>query len=60
MERQLLELNRRSVEARSRLLSLIEEQRQAVGGGPSPCISPIPSARRPGVSASLPVREAEP
>nr|XP_023700967.1 spindle and centriole-associated protein 1 isoform X4 [Paramormyrops kingsleyae] len=60
VEQQLLELNRRSVEARSRLLSLIEEQRQAIGGGVSPCISPIPSARPPGVSTLLPVCEAEP
>ncbi|XP_048867029.1 spindle and centriole-associated protein 1 [Brienomyrus brachyistius] len=60
VEQQLLELNRRSVEARSRLLLLIEEQRQAIGGGVSPCISPIPSARPPGVSTLLPVPEAEP
>lgn len=42
VEQRLLELNRQSTAARSRLLELIEQQRQSVSDRVSPSVSPIP------------------
>lgn len=42
VEQRLLELNRQSAAARSRLLELIEQQRQSTSARVSPSISPIP------------------
>ncbi|KAF7669294.1 hypothetical protein LDENG_00203090 [Lucifuga dentata] len=42
VEQRLLELNRQSAAARSRLLELIEQQKQSVSAKVSPSVSPIP------------------
>ncbi|KAM6977660.1 spindle and centriole-associated protein 1 [Aplochiton taeniatus] len=42
VEQRLLELNRQSAAARSRLLELIEQQRQSTSARVSPSVSPIP------------------
>ncbi|XP_033864544.3 spindle and centriole-associated protein 1 [Acipenser ruthenus] len=44
VEQRIAELNRQSVEARSKLLELIEQQKQAAGAA-SPSVSPIPPAQ---------------
>lgn len=54
VEQRLLELNRQSAAARSRLLELIEQQRQNVSANVSPCDSPIPpSAFSPRAAGSF-------
>uniref|UniRef100_UPI00398ED1D2 spindle and centriole-associated protein 1-like isoform X2 n=1 Tax=Pristiophorus japonicus TaxID=55135 RepID=UPI00398ED1D2 len=42
LQQKITELNRQSAEARSKLLNLIEQQRQVSGDSASPSISPIP------------------
>ncbi|XP_076146762.1 spindle and centriole-associated protein 1 isoform X1 [Alosa pseudoharengus] len=70
MEERLLELSRQSAAARSKLLELIEQQRQSSSMHVSPCISPIPvrsesespasgiSRRTPEVAMSVPERDS--
>ncbi|XP_029935472.1 spindle and centriole-associated protein 1 isoform X2 [Myripristis murdjan] len=67
VEQRLLELNRQSAAARSRLLGLIEQQRQSSSARVSPSISPIPPSAvsphtaggegTPEVSMLLPVQD---
>lgn len=54
VEQRLLELNRQSAAARSRLLELIELQKQNVAVGVSPSASPVPpSAFSPNTAGML-------
>ncbi|XP_031440335.1 spindle and centriole-associated protein 1 isoform X2 [Clupea harengus] len=69
MEERLLELSRQSAAARSRLLELIDQQRQNTSMQASPCISPIPvhsdiespstvTSRTPEVAMLVPERDS--
>ncbi|XP_062377056.1 spindle and centriole-associated protein 1 [Sardina pilchardus] len=70
MEERLLELSRQSAAARSKLLELIEQQRQSSSMHMSPCVSPISvrsesespasgiSRRTPEVAMSVPERDS--
>ncbi|XP_034025215.1 spindle and centriole-associated protein 1 isoform X2 [Thalassophryne amazonica] len=66
VEQRLLELNRQSAAARSRLLELIEQQKQSISTGVSPippsAVRPYTAAgkRSPGVSVLLPLQEPLP
>ncbi|XP_018616801.2 spindle and centriole-associated protein 1 isoform X1 [Scleropages formosus] len=60
MEKRLQELNRQSAAARSKILELIEQQRQEADSPASPSFSPVPPAasmRTPQVAISLPERD---
>ncbi|XP_076027421.1 spindle and centriole-associated protein 1 [Genypterus blacodes] len=69
VEQRLLELNRQNAAARSRLLELIEEQKQSVSAKRSPSVSPVPPSAfsplpaggggTPEVSVSVPSQDGE-